>query len=290
MKTDYLNPIHRGADPFILLYDNNYYLYATNAADGFKVSASSDLVNWEDKGYCLKKGDAIGEKWFWAPEVVFFNNKFYMVYTADKHVAVATSDSPLGPFKQTEMKWLLDYEAIDGHFFIDDDGAVYMYYRHVMDNRICGVKMAQDMNSVIGDTNTVLLIPKESGWERVDPTKFGSEGPFVLKHNGKYYLTYSSNDYTSPDYAVGCATADSPLGEYTKYDHPILRKSETVVGTGHHSFTYSKDLKRIICVYHKHFSLDSVEPRMTCIDEAEFDENGVLKVFGPTDTLQNAIY
>ena len=89
---------------------------------------------------------------------------------------------------------------------------------------------------------------------------------------------------------MGCATADSPLGEYTKYDHPILRKSETVVGTGHHSFTYSKDLKRIICVYHKHFSLDSVEPRMTCIDEAKFDENGVLKVFGPTDTLQNAIY
>ena len=64
MKTDYLNPIHRGADPFILLYDNNYYLYATNAADGFKVSASSDLVNWEDKGYCLKKGDCFSGKTF----------------------------------------------------------------------------------------------------------------------------------------------------------------------------------------------------------------------------------
>ncbi len=109
----------------------------------------------------------------------------------------------------------------------------------------------------------------------------------MLKHGGKYYLTYSANHYRSPDYAIGYAVSDSPLGPFRKYEgNPILHKSERVYGTGHHSFTTSKDGSRLICVYHCHRSLTEIHPRMTCVDWAEFvpRENGedVLVVHGPT--------
>ena len=124
----YQNPLTVGADPFVLAHEGRYYLYATNADDGFRVLISEDMSEWTDMGYCLKKGDVIGEKWFWAPEIIENNGKFYMVYVAEEHLAIAVSDSPLGPFVQAEKKWLSEEKAIDGHFFRDDDGTVYLYY------------------------------------------------------------------------------------------------------------------------------------------------------------------
>ena len=62
----YQNPLTVGADPFVLAHEGRYYLYATNADDGFRVLISEDMSEWTDMGYCLKKGDVIGEKWFWA--------------------------------------------------------------------------------------------------------------------------------------------------------------------------------------------------------------------------------
>ena len=39
------------------------------------------------------------------------------------------------------------------------------------------------------------------------------EAPFMWTHAGKYYLFYSGNGYTSPEYAVGYAVADSVTGK-----------------------------------------------------------------------------
>ncbi len=61
--------------------------------------------------------------------------------------------------------------------------------------------------------------------------------PFILKKDGKYFLTYSCNDYRNQDYAVGYAVSDSPMGPWTKYEgNPILLRPQDYVGTGHHAF------------------------------------------------------
>ncbi len=39
------------------------------------------------------------------------------------------------------------------------------------------------------------------------------EAPFMWKHAGRYYLFYSGNGYTSPEYAVGYAVADHITGK-----------------------------------------------------------------------------
>ena len=100
MNRTYKNPVCSGADPFVLLDGGKYYHYSTNDPDGYHVLVSDDLVNWEDKGYCLHKNDVKGEKWFWAPEILALGGKYYMVYTSDEHLGIAVSSSPLGPFVQ----------------------------------------------------------------------------------------------------------------------------------------------------------------------------------------------
>ena len=285
----YKNPIlENGADPFVMLDGGKYYYYATRLPDGYDVSVSDDLVHWENKGICLHKEDVCGEKGFWAPEIIKHNGKYYMAFTADQHLGIAVADSPLGPFRQHSNGFLFEERRIDGHFFRDDDGSIYLFYVDCnCGNRIFGARLNETLTEVIPGSERLLLAAEE-GWEISRPPCDCVEGPFVLKHNGRYYLTYSANGFSHIEYAVGVAFADSPLGPYKKYaKNPILARNEHVNGTGHHSFTTAKDGKQLICVYHIHYSLERILPRHTCIDKAAFvyDEDlgfDTLKIFGPT--------
>lgn len=283
----YKNPVCEGADPFVILHDGMYYMYASNApTEGFKVYESEDLAAWTDRGLCLKMEDVMGEYDFWAPEVMFYNGLFYMIYTSECHLGIAVATSPKGPFVQKEKKWLIPGQGIDGHFFIDDDGSVYLYYNTWDVNKIAAVKMNADMISIDESTRKDVITPGELDWEESEKGVKICEGPFMIKRDGYYYLTYSCNDYKNVDYCLGCAVSRSPLGDFEKFENPILKKSDKIVGTGHHSFTTTKDGNGYICVYHCHNSKNSIEPRMVCIDKVEFipDKNGIgiPTVIGPT--------
>ena len=45
VASTYQNPLMEGADPFILAHDGTYYLYVTNAEEGFRVFHSRDLIS-----------------------------------------------------------------------------------------------------------------------------------------------------------------------------------------------------------------------------------------------------
>ncbi|KIK60783.1 glycoside hydrolase family 43 protein [Collybiopsis luxurians FD-317 M1] len=70
-----------------------------------------------------------------------------------------------------------------------------------------------------------------------------SEGSTTIKRTDSdgisiYFLTYSANNYESPDYGVGYAYAPSPLGPYAKSNsNPILSQdaSRNIYSTGHGS-------------------------------------------------------
>ena len=289
----YTNPIASGADPFILPWEGKYYLYSTNAGStGFKVYESDDLSKWTEKGYCLKKGQAdspAGTDKFWAPEVYVIDGLFYMFYVANENIGVAVSDSPLGPFtKYSNGLIFKNSNAIDPHLFIDDDGKMYLYYvKFGGGNHIYGAQF--DLKTCTVKNEKHLLSVSES-WEKQMGTIV--EGPFMLKHNGIYYLTYSANHYESQGYAVGCATASTPLGNFEKRDYsPILSKNENIkaVGTGHHSF-FTAENGELFIVYHRHKSLTEISTRQTCIDRCGFvtDPDGTVRlvVYGPTSSPQ----
>ena len=86
--------------------------------------------------------------------------------------------------------------------------------------------------------------------------------PSVIKHEGKYYMTYSANSYECPEYGVGVAVADNPEGPWVKYDsNPVLQSVDGLEGVGHHAlFKDAKGRNRI--VFHSHNAPGKVQPRI----------------------------
>ncbi len=296
------------ADPSVLKYDGKYYLYATNILShtyGYKVYESTDLVHWEDKGDAFNKnisGNSWGKENFWAPEVVEYNGSFYMIYSARAEdgilkIAIAKSSDPLGPFINVKAPLFEnDLECIDGHLFIDDDKSVYVFYtKDCSSHKVNGYPTSEsyvrsiNLNYMAMGTECLVATPYQE-WEKQSSNPIWNEGPHVIKHNDIYYLMYSGNAFFLPSYGLGCATATSPLGPYTKYEsNPVLHQNPEIgaTGTGHHCIVESPDGTELFVVYHIH--KDSNNPhggRAISIDRIHFDSNDSLIVDGPTKSPQ----
>jgi GH43 family beta-xylosidase len=307
----YKNPvgnINDIGDPFVLkASDGHYYCYPTSGFKLYRAWESKDLVEWVELGPVYRGTDSWGFTDFWAPEVVEYNSKYYMYYTArwnknnSLRIGVAVSDSPRGPFKDIYDHPLFDfgYAAIDANVLIDEDGKKYLFYsrdcsENVVDGRheshIYGIELNDDMISIKGEP--VLLIKPEQGWEKVSGVEWRwNEGPTVFKHSDIYYMMYSANFYSSKEYSIGYATAKSPLGAYAKYDmNPIVQAEsewEHVSGPGHNSITTSPDGKERFIVYHTHTDPKAGGgDRQVFIDRMGFREDGSIYVNGPTVTEQ----
>lgn len=258
------------ADPTILVDGGRYYLYGTSSPsdDGFDVYVSDNLLTWRPAGKALKKGDAFGSRGFWAPQVVRTDSAYYIFYTADEQIAVASSDSPTGPFTNPSLQPIpSDTRRIDPFYFVDDDGTPLLYHvRLEGENKICVQRISADLAST-DTTSPATVIQAEPGtWE--DTATAGwrvAEGPTVMRYGGKYHLFYSANDFRNPDYAVGHAVADTPEGPWTKSPLPIISRAEIGEnGTGHGDVFTALD-GTLRYVFHVHASDREVAPRRTLI-------------------------
>ena len=268
------------ADPFIMLYNNVYYAYGTGAADGIELYTSSDLKEWQKESkLALHKDDTWANRWFWAPEVYHINGKFYMYFSADEHIGVAVADSPFGPFVQTVKKPMIEGEkTIDNTLFIDDNGKAYLYFDRFNDGlNIWVAELEDDLQTIRMETLTPCIHVSQA-WEEVWPRV--NEGAFITKHKGIYYLTYSGNSYESPFYGIGFATATSPMGPWTKYEHnPILQKPDALVGVGH-SAMFRDKAGQLKIVFHAHYDQTKIHPRGMYIADVTFtnDEMPVMQI------------
>jgi len=61
------------------------------------------------------------------------------------------------------------------------------------------------------------------------------EGPWVTLQNGRYWMFYAGNDFGTPDYGIGVAVADSPLGPFVKQPEPLLKTMRDWWAPGHAS-------------------------------------------------------
>ena len=311
----YTNPVGDSiftADPSILYHNKTYYLYGTSPGDGFLCWTSPNLVDWEPIGYAYKRPEnSWGKGSYWAPEVVFYKDKFYMVFSCNGgkrgesklRLGLAVSDRPEGPFKELKVPYFdNNYSCIDGHIFIDEDKTPYLFYEWVgvvgepwnregyFYGMIFGVQLAEDM-AVPKDVQHQLCLYIEEPWEGSKSMHARScEGMTVFKNQDKYYMTYSCNHYTDPNYGVGFATSKTPLGMWTKSKtNPILTKDlkTGVSGPGHNSIAKSPDGTELFIVYHSHSDTENPSGRRVLnIDRMIFDESGNLKVIGPTRTPQ----
>lgn len=242
-------------------------------------------------------------------------------------IGVAVADKPTGPFEEVSDEPLFfdpGYPVIDANVFKDDDGKFYLYYSRVAykhpveteipkwarekgwfdeieESWVYGIELESDFSGVKGEPELLLRPPKKmddknAEWESRSVTskevnRRWTEGSFTFKQEGIYYMMYSANFYGGENYAVGYATASSPLSPYQKADYnPILEKNINkggdVTGSGHNSLVFSKDSTEIYAVYHGR-TKSTGDERVVFIDRLKILENGKLQIEGPTTTNQS---
>jgi beta-xylosidase len=282
------NPIFPGwyADPEAIIFGKTYWVYPTFSAPYNKqvfldAFSSPDLVNWKKHERIL---DTSAVKWakraMWAPSIIKKDDKYFLFFGANDiqsdaesgGIGLAVADKPEGPFKDYLGKPLVDKfhngaQPIDQFVYRDDDGQYYLIYggwRH------CNI--AKLNNDFTG------FAPFEDGstFKEITPEKY-VEGPFMFRHNGKYYFMWSEGGWTGPDYSVAYAIADSPLGPFKRIGTILQQNPAIATGAGHHSVIHP-DKDSWYIVYHRRpLTEKDGNSRMTCIDKMEFDENGLIK-------------
>lgn len=267
----YQNPLIPGnlADPAVIRHEGVFYLYATGEVDGdngTRVYTSTNLVNWLPGPVVFRPG----QPHVWAPDVRRDpeSGKFFLYYTVNQTVGVAEADGPLGPF--TMRRKFFD-AAIDAHLFRDDDGKLFLYFVKFPGFRISVQRLASPTEPV-GEPK-VLLQP-ESDWEK--RAGHVTEGPWMIKQGGRYYLLYSGSGADTPDYAVGYATADSPLGPFVRAAHnPIIQRGEGIFGPGH-GCAIRDDVGQWWHIYHQKNTARVEWSRFIALDPLWFDADGKL--------------
>ena len=196
-------------DPFILLFENNYYLYGTSGdeavgkSSGFYAYKSTDLVNWEGKKNVFSPPEGFwADRDFWAPEVHYYNGKFYMLAsfkksTGHRGTQILVSESPLGPFREHSKGPLTpaDWECLDGTLWVED-GVPYMIFCHewtqIIDGTVCLQRLTDDLSDTVGAFK-VLFRASQSPWAKKNEKKYVTDGPFIYKlKNGELIMIWSS--------------------------------------------------------------------------------------------------
>jgi len=253
------------ADPTVILFEGMYYLYPTGDNVSYHVYTSKDLVNWT-KG---RKVFEPGERNVWAPDVFRDpqDGKFYLYYTVDKRIGVAVADRPDGTFEDRATFYT---NAIDAHMFYNE-GKYYLYYVQLPGFRIHVQRMKSPLER---QGKPIEILRPTEPWEKV--RGHVTEGPWMLKHQGTYYLLYSGTGANSLDYAIGYATAKDPMGPFVKYaGNPIVKRTKRAFGPGH-GCVVTDGAGNLWSVYHQQKDDTQAWNRFVCIDPLWFDDAGVL--------------
>lgn len=232
---------HRAtADPVIVNYKNDYFLFSTNQ---WGYWWSSDLLNWNFISRRFLRPWNEGYDELCAPAVGIIGDTmlvFGSTYTRNFTIWMSTDP------KNNEWKPLVDSFSIGGWdpaFFTDDDGRLYMYNGSSNRFPVYGIELNRKTLEPIGTRKELYLLePWRYGWQRfgenMDNTFLDPfiEGAWMTKNNGRYYLQYGAPGTEFSGYADGVVSGESPLGPFTPQSMPFSYKPGGFArGAGHGS-------------------------------------------------------
>ena len=234
---------HRAtADPVIVMYKGDYYLFSTNQ---WGYWWSSDMLNWNFVSRLfLKPWHKVYDE-LCAP-AVWVQGDTMLVFgsTYSKNFPIWMSTNPKG----NQWKEAIDSLEIGGwdpDFFVNDDGKLYMYNGSSNKYPIYGVEMNRKTFQPIGTRKEMYLLePDKYGWQRfgeyLDNTFLDPfiEGAWMTKHNGKYYLQYGAPGTEFSGYADGVIVGEDPLGPFTPQPMPFSYKPGGFARGAGHGATY----------------------------------------------------
>jgi len=226
-----------GADPAVVKFRDEYYMFVTRSMGYWH---STDLLNWRF---------ITPEKWYFqgsnAPAA--FNYRDELLYVAGDpsgSMSVLYTDNPKkGDWKATPA---ILHDLQDPALFIDDDGQAYVFWGSsnlypIRGRRLDKERRFRPAKEIVELFN---LDEAKHGWERFgenhthkELTEGYVEGPWLTKHNNKYYMQYGAPGTEFNVYGDGVYVADSPLGPY-RYapNNPVSYKPGGFAnGAGHGS-------------------------------------------------------
>jgi xylan 1,4-beta-xylosidase len=231
---------HRAtADPVIVLYKNDYYLFSTNQ---WGYWWSPDMLNWNfvSKKF-LRPWNAGTYDELCAPAVGIIGDTmivFGSTYTSKFTIWMSTNP------KANEWKPLVDSFEIGGwdpSFFTDDDGKLYLYNGSSNKFPMYGIELNRKTLQPIGTRKEIYLLePWRFGWQRfgehMDNTFLDPfiEGSHLTKYKGKYYMQYGAPGTEFSGYADGLLEGNHPLGFFEAQSDPLsIKLGGFVRGAGH---------------------------------------------------------
>ena len=212
----FINPIFSGdyPDPSLLVDGSDYYMVHSSFEyyPGLTIWQSKDLINWAPVTSALTK--YVGS--VWAPDLVKYDNKYYIYFPANNTNYVIVSDSIGGMWSDP-----IDLKVgnIDPGHVVDENGNRYLYF-----SSGGYVPLSEDGLSVIGDFQHSYggwPIPRDWTIEC-----FCMEGPKLFKRGEYYYMTVAQGGTAGPatSHMVISARSKSPLGPWENSPfNPIIR-------------------------------------------------------------------
>lgn len=264
------------ADPYVYKHtDGTYYFTASVPAYDTVVLRSSKtlagLAEAEEKVLWRKHESGPMSKHIWAPEIHYLFGKWYIYFAGGEiddeweirpYVLECQGDDPMqdewiekGKMVRAEGdEFSFEAFSLDATVFENKGRWYYIWAEKVgVGKQISNLYIAEMKNGYTLKTIQVLLTTPDYDWERHG--FWVNEGPGIIKHNGKIFMTYSASE-TGIQYCVGMLTADEDADlldprSWTKERYPVLATNEEkgIYGPGHNSFTKDEEDNDII-VYH----------------------------------------
>lgn len=234
-------------DPFILPVKEEgvYYLYGTGrplGERGFDAYKSEDLKHWEGPFPVFRPSTSYwGQRDFWAPEVHFYQGRYYLFGTfspkgeGPRGTAVLVADHPEGPFMPHSEGPVTpqDWYALDGTLFVDDEGQPWMVFCHewvqIGDGAMCAVRLSQELSRPVG-TPVTLFHASKAPWVRElgakDKKGHITDGPWIHKNTDDSLLMLWSSFGEGGNYMTATArsASGSITGPWTLSEKPIFEQ------------------------------------------------------------------
>ena len=262
------------ADPHITLHSDGWYYFTASEPNFARIElcrakSIEGLTYAQPKVVWIRHESGEMSSNIWAPEMHYLDGKWYIYFAASdrgadvngvhdhrSYVLENASPNPLEGTFTEKARLITGWETftLDATVFVCD-GQAYMVWAQ-RDMNIPGnsnLYIAQMQNSWTLKLPATLLSKPEFDWECRG--FLVNEGPAVLEHKGRLFLTYSGSA-TDERYAMGMLTAhkDSDLTNatsWTKSQAPVMvsEPENELFGPGHNSFTKDADGSDVL-VFH----------------------------------------
>ncbi len=298
--------IEQRADPYVFRHeDGKYYFTASVPAYDEIVLRSADslegLKDAPEKTLWKKHDSGDMSQHIWAPELHCLDGKWYIYFAASRsediwrlrpYILECKGADPmedewveLGMINRSDDD-IYSFEAfsLDATIFENKGKRYYVWAEKVsVGIQISNLYIAEMESPTKLKNAQILLTTPDYEWERVDI--WVNEGPAVIKHDGRIFLTYSASA-TGECYCMGMLS----IGEdedildpraWKKERCPVLKsdREKGFYGPGHNSFTKLPDGTDVVIFHARTYPEIMGDPlydpnRHAFAMKVEFDDRG----------------